>query len=312
MYLAPAARNNLSADSLVLGPRRSEAVLARTLDQFVAAADRAALVRGDPVELVWRYADPHDQEVAGLLVAMLAYGRVASIKAKASEALERLGPSPAAAVDGGRRLAALRGFVHRFQRGNDLERFLRAARRVRRQFGSLGAAFRSGAGEGEPHFGAAMGRFVGLLAGAVEGEPSYGLRFLLPDATSGGAAKRLCLYLRWMIRPADGLDLGTWQHLAPGLDPARLVIPLDTHIARLARYLGLTERKSQDLATALEITASLRRLRPADPLYYDMALCHLGVSGACPRKRSPKLCGDCPIRAVCRLGPEPKGWPYRG
>lgn len=142
-----------------------------------------------------------------------------------------------------------------------------------------------------------MGRFVDAITRAVDGELSYGLRFLLPNPKGGGAAKRLCLFLRWMIRPADGLDLGVW----PDLDPARLIIPLDTHITTLGRYLGLTERATPNLRMAMEITASLRRLRPNDPLAYDMALCHLCIAGRCKKRWDPGICPACPIHPVCRL-----------
>ena len=259
----------------------------------------------DPIELVRRYDDPHDQEVAGLVVGMLAYGRVASIKDKAARVLEALGSSPAKAVDGGRRASRLDGFVYRFQRGDDLPRFLRAIGRVRRAHGSLGAAFVAGieASSGtEGPYVEAMDRFVGRIEAAVRGELTYGLRYLMPRTRGQGAAKRLCLYLRWMVRPSDGVDLGTWAELAPGVDPARLVMPLDTHIARIGRYLGLTTRASNDLKTALEITAALRRFAPRDPLVYDMALCHLGISGACPQKRVASICQGCDLKRVCRLG----------
>ncbi len=311
MYLANPRANNHSGDLLVLGAPRSDAELRRALDGFVAEADRAVLLRGDPVELVHRYRDPHDQEVAALLVAMMAYGRVASIRAKAGEALDALGERPARAVDRGR-VGRLEGFVHRFQAGDDLARFLRGVGALRRRHGSLAEVFAAGLpAEDEPDYAGAMSAFVNRLRQAIGGAPSYGLRFLLPDTGGGGAAKRLCLFLRWMIRPADGLDLGTWATLRPGLAPARLLIPLDTHVARIGRYLGLTDRKAQDLVTARQITAALRRLRPEDPLYYDMALCHLGVSGRCPRRRNLALCGECPIRSVCRLGEEPPAWPFR-
>jgi uncharacterized protein (TIGR02757 family) len=262
------------------------------------------------VDLVRRYGDPHDQEVAGLLVAMLAYGRVASIKAKAEQALAALGAHPARAVDTGVGVERLRGFVHRFQRGDDVVRFLRAVAAVRRDHGSLGHAFAHCVNTKDPHYGPAMARFVALLARGVRGRITYGLRFLLPSVESG-AAKRLCLYLRWMIRAEDEIDLGAWRALGVALDPGKLIIPLDTHIERIGRYLGLTERRTGDLKTAIEITDALKRLRPSDPLVYDIALCHLGISGRCPRKRDVELCADCQIRSVCRLGEEPKRWPYR-
>jgi uncharacterized protein (TIGR02757 family) len=284
--------------TLSFGPKRSDATLRRTLDQFLADADRDALVARDPVEAVRRYRDPHDQEVAGFVVAMLAYGRARSIKAATERALARLGKSPAQAIDRGK-IGALDPFVYRFQRGDDLVRLLRGVRRIRREHGSLASAFGSVVAREDANYAAAMSRFVELLAAAIPGEMTYGLRFLLPR----GAAKRLCLFLRWMVRDEDGLDLGTWKRLHPALDRRKLIIPLDTHITRIGRYLGLSDRATPGLSMAVEITESLARLRPDDPLAYDMALCHLGISERCPKHRDPVICASCPINAVCRLGP---------
>jgi uncharacterized protein (TIGR02757 family) len=275
---------------------KSDAILRQTLDRFLARRDRKALLARDPVQLVHRFRDPGDREVAGLIVAMLAYGRAASIRRAAGEVLDRIGPSPARAVDRGA-IEALHGFVYRFQSGSDLVRFLGAIRSARRTHGSLGAAFASVAGS-EDTYAEAMGRFVAVLEEGVPGPMSPGLRFLLPSPASGSAAKRLCLYLRWMIRPGDGLDLGVWK----GADPSRLVIPLDTHIARIGAFLGLTDRKTRDLKMAVEITRSLARLRPDDPLAYDMALCHLGISGECKGRYVEPVCRACPINGICKLG----------
>lgn len=272
--------------------------LKEALDRFLARTDPRALVARDPVELVRSYPGPDDQEVAGLFVAALAYGRASVVRARASALLERLGPSPARAIGTPRGRRALRGFVYRFQRGTDLERFAGAIHRVRARHGSLRAAFAGAAGEGDD-FVPAMGALATELRAASGPAPSYGLGYLVPSPVDGGAAKRLALYLRWMIRPADGMDLGAWA--GPDLPPARLVAPLDTHLARIARYIGLTDRRTADLATARDITAGLRELDPADPLRYEMALCHLGISGACPARRDPEICAGCGIRTVCRL-----------
>ncbi|HYG66816.1 MAG TPA: DUF2400 family protein, partial [Anaeromyxobacteraceae bacterium] len=85
-----------------------------------------------------------------------------------------------------------------------------------------------------------------------------------------------------------------------------LVVPLDTHLFRIARHLGLTARRDASWRTAEEITAGLRRLDPRDPVRYDFALCHLGMSGACPVRRDPARCRACPLRPVCR-GPSTSG-----
>ncbi len=293
------------SSGLILGPRVRRATLRRTLDEMVARIDRPSLAAADPVELVRRYDDPDDQEVVGLIVCMLAYGRVASIKKKANELLQVLGPNPAKAIDAGRRAQKLSGFVYRFQREEDLPRFLLAIRGVRKEYGSLNAAFLASVDGSDADYAPALTRFVLKLEAAVPGPLTRGLRFLLPRPSKTGAAKRAFLYLRWMVRPNDGLDLGAFTET----DTAKLIIPLDTHISRLSRYLGLTEQKQDNLRTAKEITAALAALRPEDPLVYDMALCHLGISGKCPRQRNTVLCAGCGIRGACRLGARPKNWP---
>lgn len=289
----------------ILRRARPRAEVRTQLEALLGSVDRQALVAEDPLALVQAYEDPHDQEVAGLVVASLAYGRVASITAIAGKVLSRLGSSPARAADEGQ-VEALDGLVYRFQRGRDLPNFVAALGVLRRRHGSLARAFADVRTSADADLADTAARFVAAVRAeqAESGELSYGARYLLPDPASGGAAKRLLLYLRWMIRPADGLDLGTWAQLGAGLPPSGLVIPLDTHIARVARYLGFTRRAADDLRTAREITGALAKLDPEDPVRYDMALCHLGISGACPRRLDLDKCAVCPLREVCRVRPK--------
>jgi endonuclease III len=95
------------------------------------------------------------------------------------------------------------------------------------------------------------------------------------------------------------VDLGAWRGAVP---PSALVVPLDTHVHRVARCLGLTRRADASWRTAEEITAALRRVDPDDPVRYDFALCHLGMSGACPARRDPRRCAACPLAGACRAG----------
>jgi uncharacterized protein (TIGR02757 family) len=98
-----------------------------------------------------------------------------------------------------------------------------------------------------------------------------------------------------MARPADGVDLGLAR-----LSPSALVIPLDTHVHRIARNLALTDRADASLRTAIEITDALARLDAEDPVRFDFAICHLGVSRQCPSRRDRSLCERCALRDVCR------------
>jgi uncharacterized protein (TIGR02757 family) len=115
-----------------------------------------------------------------------------------------------------------------------------------------------------------------------------GLRQLFPSPLDGSACKRSNLFLRWMVRDRD-IDFGIWK----GIPKNRLIIPLDTHIARISGCLGFTKRKSQDWKTAVEITESLKRMDPEDPLKYDFALCHHGISGLCKGKKGFSECNGC-------------------
>jgi uncharacterized protein (TIGR02757 family) len=138
-----------------------------------------------------------------------------------------------------------------------------------------------------------MARFADTLRGDA---PSRALRHLVSDPRAGSACKRLFLYARWMVRRADGVDLGLWP-----LAPSSLLIPVDTHIHRISRNLGFTTRRTATWATAEEITSALRKLDPDDPVKYDFALCHLGVSRECPSRPDPIKCARCLLQDVCSV-----------
>lgn len=274
------------------------------LDAFTEERPWVERLRADPLEFPRRYEDPRDQEVVGLLSASLAYGRADLFKPKIAAVLEALGPRPARAVRAltvAQAKARLGGFVYRFNVPADLAMLLLGMGRALERHGSLEALFLAGPVD---DWQAALAAFArGVRAAAPETEivralgPTRGLAHLLPSAEAG-AAKRLNLYLRWMVRGPDGIDLGAWRRVRP----AQLVMPVDTHVMRIAGWLGLTAKKTIGWATAEEITASLRRLDAEDPVRYDFALCHYGMSGACPQVPSAPNCRRCPLRSACQVG----------
>lgn len=267
--------------------------LQKRLDQLLASTDGAARREADPVAFVHRYEDPRDQELVGLLAASLAFGNIKAVQRSVSRVLTVLGDSPSAGAAMGRdRLRRrLNGFVHRVYKGPDVAALLHNAARLQQEHGSLGDFF-AGSLADERTLRPALSLFAAELRGARAGR---GLRHLVPDPTAGSACKRLLLYLRWMVRPADGVDLGLWP-----LAPSVLLIPVDTHVLRIARNLRLTDRKDASWKTAEEITAKLRRFDEKDPVKYDFAICHLGVSSACPSERDAAKCASCVLKPVCR------------
>jgi uncharacterized protein (TIGR02757 family) len=274
------------------------------LDALIARTDRVARRDDDPVSFVHLHADPHDREVVALLAALLAFGNVKAIRASVARALAALGPSPARTIDTSSEAeiaARLEGFVHRVYRGSDVARVLAGAAALRARHGSLARAIdvlsRAEPGAEEASSRARLVRSLAAVGDALRGPAPHrrGLVHLVPDVRRGSACKRLLLFYRWMCRPADGVDLGLSSFPA-----SALIIPLDTHVHRIARNLGLTRRPDASLRTAIEVTDALARLDADDPVRYDFAICHLGVSRACPSRRDAARCAACEIRSVCR------------
>jgi uncharacterized protein (TIGR02757 family) len=264
------------------------------LDALVASHETVRYRDDDPVSRVHRFESDADREVAGLVAALLAFGNVVAIRASVDRALAALGPSPARTIETEDRASLerrLEGFVHRVYRGRHLAAMLASAGAIRRRDGSIGESL---AARIERHGGSFRDGLADLASELRGPDPERGLAHLVPDPHAGSACKRLLLYARWMARPADGVDFGLWP-----VPASLLVIPLDTHVHRIARNLGLTARLDASWRTAEEITSVLRRFDPEDPIKYDFAICHLGVSRQCPSRRDEAKCRTCVLRSSC-------------
>jgi uncharacterized protein (TIGR02757 family) len=281
-----------------------DASIARALDDVRARCDARARREVDPVGVVHRYDDPADQEIVGLVAACIAFGNVKTIRQKLEDILRRLAPHPSRIADDPDRVRAkMDGFYHRVFLGEDIAALVIGARKVQRESGSLGARFVSeleaarATGADSP-MREALACFCQAIrdAGGLKPHPiRRGPAHLLPNPRGGSSGKRLFLYLRWMIRPADGIDLGLWN-----VDPSLLLCPVDVHIHKLSRNLGFTRRTDLSWRTAEEITRALARFDPADPVKYDFSLCHLGMLQRCPSRRDEKRCEGCGVMPVCR------------
>ena len=250
---------------------RSVAKLRKALDTLYERYNRREFVHPDPLEFLYEYDEPADREIVGLLAASLAYGRVAQILRNIRQLLEPMGPSPrrflvrASPAELHETLAT---FKHRWTTGREVAELLAGMRRALEQHGSLQRAFVSGLGGQDETVQQAVERFVEQLrAGSVLSRSS-----LLPVVQAGGACKRVHLFLRWMVR-RDAVDPGGWQEVPP----AKLIVPLDTHMHRIGAALGMCSRKPADLLTALAITAAFREIQPEDPVRYDFTLTRFGI-----------------------------------
>ena len=277
-------------------PVRGE-VLKSRLDALVETFD-VTTIAPDPLQLVLRYGDPLDQEVAGLIAAAFAYGRADIIVANIGAMLAKMRPSPYRYLltfdkaEAARRFA---GFVHRFHKTPDLVTFLGRLAQVIETHGSIGALFEKCYDATDADIGPSLARFVETIRGRTAMRAAS-LRYLLTSPNDGSACKRMNLFLRWMVRRTSP-DLGLWTFV----DPAKLVMPVDTHIHRIATFLGLSDRKSADWKAARALTDRLAGFDRTDPVRYDFALCRLGILDLCSRKRRRENCDVCMLREVCRF-----------
>ena len=259
----------------------------------------------DPLSFCHRYQDPDDREIAAVIASSFAYGSVVIILRTLERIFSELGSSPRRYVEHFDPRSGLRTFSrfkHRFNDGRDLCALFSGMQQIVRQVGSIQAFFLRGHNAADVDVSDSLNHYttavLALDYSAVFGSekiPSGAyFPFLFPAPASGSACKRLCMMLRWVVRPADCIDLGLWS----GVSPAQLIIPVDTHISRISRYLCLTRRKAADWRMAQEITTALRSFDPADPVKYDFSLAHLGISDGCDGKDMSR-CISCQIAPIC-------------
>jgi uncharacterized protein (TIGR02757 family) len=233
----------------------------------------------DPIEYVRAFSDPADMEIAGLLASSLAYGMVETIRSNVRSIFAITGKNIndfVRSTSFARKQKYFRGFKHRFNDGFDMALFFECLRPALEAHGSLHALFFDVSSQGDGSIAEPLNEFVKRLrswAAQSSRTTTKSFNHLLPLPAQGSACKRLNMFLRWMVRSNDGIDLGIWN----SVNPAMLIIPVDTHVAQIARRLHLTTRTTVDWRMAEEITGQLKKISPSDPVKYDFSLCRAGM-----------------------------------
>jgi len=256
--------------------------------------------------MIHRYERAPDREIVAFIASALAFGRVQSVINSIEGMLQVMGPSPAAFVRDftpSRDRNRFTHLVHRWTNGADFAALAWILHQMIERSGSIENFFADGLADEAVDVGEALQSFstraLALDVSAVYGrkKPKPGVAYFFSRPSSGGACKRLNLFLRWMVRE-DRVDLGVWKRVRPG----QLIVPLDTHIIRVGQCLRLTRLKSPGWRMAADITASLRAIDAVDPIKFDFSICHLGMMNACG---FGKKTGDsrCPLKGACFPGP---------
>jgi uncharacterized protein (TIGR02757 family) len=281
----------------MLNRKKYEGPLKKTLDRFYKEYNFKERLKHDPIEIPHRYSNSEDIEIAGFIASCFAYGKVGLFKPVIEEILTPAGKHPSRMLKKftlKNDAEYFKGISYRFNKEKDILCFIYLLSETVNKWGSLKKLFYHHYESGHEDIRIALNGFVDHFH-AINTSPVYGrnikpsgLKQLFPTPVNGSACKRMNLFLRWMVRRKD-IDFGIWDKVPA----SKLIIPLDTHIARISRCLGFTERKSSDWKTAKEITEALKQFDESDPLKYDFALCHHGISGLCRGEESPSSCSAC-------------------
>ena len=241
------------------------------LDEKVQQYNTPDFIELDPIQIPHMYSVKEDIEISGFLAATISWGNRTSIIRSAKRMMELMGNSPYDFVMNHREehLKKLDGFVHRTFNSTDLQTFICALNKLYLNRSGLEGIFNDHRGT------ESIQSAIHHLKNEFFTVPHLQrTRKHLPDPYSGSAAKRINMFLRWMVRKDKcGVDFGIWKDISP----SRLSCPLDLHTGNVARKLGLIDRKQNDAKAVSQLDKNLRILDPGDPVKYDFALFGLGI-----------------------------------
>jgi uncharacterized protein (TIGR02757 family) len=234
---------------------------------------RKGFIEHDPISIPHIFSRKEDIEIAAFLTATIAWGNRKSIIANSRRLVMLMDDAPYDFVMNFETadLQRFNGFVHRTFSAEDCRFFLRSLQKIYRQRHGLESCFSIDTQDAGLARNIIQFREVFLSTRHKARSEKH-----ISDPAKNSACKRLCMFLRWMVRsPKEGVDFGIWKSIRP----SQLMLPMDVHASRVARQLGLLTRKQNDWKAVEEVTANLRQYDPLDPVKYDFALFGAGVSG---------------------------------
>ena len=243
------------------------------LDKLVETYETPEFVKDDPVQYMHRCKDKRDIEIAAFIAAMFAYGKREAFIAKLNILFERMQNKPYEFVmNFDESSTSVDDIDYRFSRGIDIKQILLILKELYKSGNSLESLF----ADGWQRYREVAGMLqvvIDYFYARVTLPVTKGFYHLLPDPSKKSACKRLNMFLRWMVRKSC-VDFGIWKFMKP----SDLLIPLDVHVARISRELGLLKRKQNDYAAVKELSAKLKELDANDPVKYDFAMFGYGVN----------------------------------
>jgi uncharacterized protein (TIGR02757 family) len=251
--------------------------LKQKLEYHYRAFDKNKL-QPDPLQFLYLFDNEQDIELIGFIASIFAYGNVKQIEKTLKKLLNVFNHQPFKFItnfNAKRDLSSLSGIKHRFYNEDDISKLIIVLRDEINNYKSIKNIFLRGYNSSDENVKSAITHFSNHFLNSFNqsfGKISNGTKFMFPLPEKGSACKRMNLFLRWMVRK-DELDFGLWNEIKTN----QLIIPVDTHIARICKTLKLTKRKNVSWLMAEEITYNLKKFDNDDPVKYDFAICHIGI-----------------------------------
>ena len=237
------------------------------LDKLVEQYENEGFIKDDPVRFPNRFKDKKDVEIAGFMASIVAYGR-RDVFVKKLEELFNIAQNEPLNFILNFDSKILGKFNYRFGKPEDFAQIFSVMKELYAKDGGLEELFKYSYKNSDNIFIPVCDYFYSRIKNAGQG-----FTFMLPNPRNGGAMKRMCMFLRWMVRKPP-VDFGIWDFM-PASD---LYIPLDVHVARISREMGLLTRKQNDFKAVIELTETLKKFDPNDPIKYDFAMFGYGIN----------------------------------
>lgn len=232
-----------------------------------------SFIETDPIQIPHQFTKKEDIEIAGFLAATIAWGQRKTIISNAQKLMLWMDNSPHDFIlnHSAKEIASFKKFVHRTFNGTDCVFFIKSLQNIYLKHGGLEGAFAKSLKKKDDNVKNSITGFREIFL-EIKHETRSDKHISNPDAKS--SAKRLCMYLRWMVRnDKKGVDFGIWKKISP----SQLCLPLDVHTGNVSRKLGLLKRTQNDWQAVEEITSVLKQFDKSDPVKYDFALFGLGA-----------------------------------
>lgn len=241
------------------------------LDKLVEKYENKTFIESDPIQIPHRYKDKEDIEIVAFISALFAYGSRKVFIPKLDELFSKMGKKPLEYIKNGG-FSNLINFNYRFAKENDVIEILKILSKLYNSNETLQTLFRYGYEQKSDIKGMlqVVTDYFYLNSTDNVGEGFY---FMLANPKNNGAMKRLNMFLRWLVRKPP-VDFGLWDFIPT----SELLIPLDTHVAKISREMNLLTRKSNDFKAVLELTDKLKQFDANDPTKYDFAIYAKGIN----------------------------------